>query len=1070
MIHESLSRDRRGRGAVSANEYVEPSIPRFGYRCLTFVSAGPIRKKVMKTKKKAKRRSLRALVLTAVLTALALALFAGAAPAAPPWSDTDEVYWAGYSTAGLQVTSAKVATVAGGYEDGTFKPGAAVTRGQLAKMAIDGLGLSTSTPLIPTFRDVLVTHTYFPWVEGGLDAGIMGGFDDGTFRPDTPVSRQQANSILGRFLSQEELKLTGHIHGELDLYGSLNSWFAAEGATVLAAFADGSSLTAMHEPTTAYLAYQDVVQGSARLGGLYLDPDSSLTRAQAVVMILRVGSTTFSTTGLHLHVTGITNPIVAGTASDVTVTVVDEDDTVVVGYTGTIHFTSTDSAAVLPASYTFTALDAGSHAFAGGVTLKTAGLRTVIATGTGMGTIAGWQTVTVAPAVLDHFAFGTIASPKVAGTPFSVTIAAKDFYGNTVNAFADFARLSATTSVIVPSRTSAFVAGMWTGNVTISTAGTQAITATGSAKTGTSTTFVVTAGPVSATGSTVTASPASVVADGIATSTITVTLKDQNGNPVAGKTVTLAKTSGPGTPTISAASGPSDFEGVATFTVRSIAAGVDVFTATDTTDADLVLAQTATVAFTSAQTYTVTYHGNGSTGGSVPVDSAVYLDGATVTTASNPGSLAKAGHSFAGWNTKADGTGTPRAAGSTFAMGTADVSLYAVWTIASYTITFDKNDGAATGTTADQVIAYGSSANLRTNGFTKSGWSFAGWATSAGGAVAYGDGASYTMGPADVTLFAKWSAIPVPVVSVESPTENTTPTWSWTLAGNAQWYRYHLDVPGWTWTTNPVSINPKYTPDTPLALGNHTLSVQQSVDGTVWSESGAATVAIILNPAAPSVSFVSTDYTDVTPEWIWDGPAEVTSFRYRMVTCVFSSSTWSKPTSLPAWVEVDSTVKTFTAPEVPLTAFYGDPAGQVVVLEVQQKIGGYWSETEESVVYVLQKNIGDGSVILYATSVIYYQNSSGTVQLFDLMASAGAKYFFSITNASLLGTVWGTWLYTNDSAVARAAIHAGKISSGGTGIVKVKYAYGATSYTASTANGVVTYSWGSWPGSYIFLD
>ena len=53
----------------------------------------------------------------------------------------------------------------------------------------------------------------------------------------------------------------------------------------------------------------------------------------------------------------------------------------VTGYTGTIHFTSTDNAAMLPGDYIFLAGDAGVHAFS--PTLKTAGSRTLTATDDG---------------------------------------------------------------------------------------------------------------------------------------------------------------------------------------------------------------------------------------------------------------------------------------------------------------------------------------------------------------------------------------------------------------------------------------------------------------------------------------------------------------------------------------------------------------------------------------------------------------------------------------------------------------------------------------------------------------
>src|SRR5204863_3305955 len=75
--------------------------------------------------------------------------------------------------------------------------------------------------------------------------------------------------------------------------------------------------------------------------------------------------------------------------------------------------------------------------------------------------------------------------------------------------------------------------------------------------------FNVATGAVSAAVSTVSASPTALPADGTTSSTITVTLTDAGGNPVSGKTVTLAQ--GAGHSSISAASGPSDSSGVVTF-------------------------------------------------------------------------------------------------------------------------------------------------------------------------------------------------------------------------------------------------------------------------------------------------------------------------------------------------------------------------------------------------------------------------------------------------------------------------------------------------------------------------
>ena len=106
-------------------------------------------------------------------------------------------------------------------------------------------------------------------------------------------------------------------------------------------------------------------------------------------------------------------------------------------------------------------------------------------------------------------------------------------------------------------------------------------------------TFV--AGPVDATVSSVTASPTSVPADGTTQSTITVTVLDGQYNPVAGHTVTLAPNFG--NSVISAASGPSNANGVVTFTVTDATAEEITYAATDTTAA-VAIVETAPVFFT----------------------------------------------------------------------------------------------------------------------------------------------------------------------------------------------------------------------------------------------------------------------------------------------------------------------------------------------------------------------------------------------------------------------------------------------------------------------------------------
>jgi hypothetical protein len=107
---------------------------------------------------------------------------------------------------------------------------------------------------------------------------------------------------------------------------------------------------------------------------------------------------------------------------------------------------------------------------------------------------------------------------------------------------------------------------------------------------------------------------------------------------------------------------------------------------------------------TSAVIYTVTYDGNGNTGGSAPNDpNSPYPSGATVTVLGNTGGLVKTGSNFAGWNTAQNGLGTTY--GATFVIG-ANTTLYALWT-SSPTIS-----GAATA--AAFTTTYGTASAVQT--------------------------------------------------------------------------------------------------------------------------------------------------------------------------------------------------------------------------------------------------------------------------------------------------------------------------------------------------------------------
>jgi surface protein len=93
-------------------------------------------------------------------------------------------------------------------------------------------------------------------------------------------------------------------------------------------------------------------------------------------------------------------------------------------------------------------------------------------------------------------------------------------------------------------------------------------------------------------------------------------------------------------------------------------------------------------------TYTVTYDGNGSTGGSPPVDDNEYLPGDEITVLGNTGDLRAGGRRFEGWATTQAG-GELYQQGDTLIMGDSDLVLYAIWEPVFVTTWRTNNPGAS---------------------------------------------------------------------------------------------------------------------------------------------------------------------------------------------------------------------------------------------------------------------------------------------------------------------------------------------------------------------------------------
>ena len=144
--------------------------------------------------------------------------------------------------------------------------------------------------------------------------------------------------------------------------------------------------------------------------------------------------------------------------------------------------------------------------------------------------------------------------------------------------------------------------------------------------------------------------------------------------------------------------------------------------------------------------YSVTYNLGGGFG-TLPLQSSLTI-GQSFLVAATP---IRAGYVFDGWNNGSE-TFT---AGSTYVVGSSNVTLTAQWTVIPYTVTFDLGGGAGTlPTQADGTI--GSTFSLPGTGSNPS-WiahTFTGWSD---GSALYAPGATYTFGAADVTFTAQFS-------------------------------------------------------------------------------------------------------------------------------------------------------------------------------------------------------------------------------------------------------------------------------------------------------------------------
>jgi fibronectin-binding autotransporter adhesin len=277
---------------------------------------------------------------------------------------------------------------------------------------------------------------------------------------DVTVQAQDANGTPRHVLANTEVIL------------SVKTGTGALGGTT-----NGTILAGASSVTISGITYSTdesgVVLTATRLSG-----DTPLTAGDSAAFTVLP-----STAAVTLELTGFPSPQTAGATGSLTVTAKNGAGTTATGYTGTVHFASSAVSAGLPSDYTFVSGDNGEHVFTG-VTLNTVGTQFITVTDTVTPTLTGTQSgLIITPATAATLVVSGFPSPQSVGVAGSVTVVAKDAYGNTDTNYTGTIQFTSSDGAAGLPGNYTFVGGdlgvhAFPGGVTLNTIGTQSITAT----------------------------------------------------------------------------------------------------------------------------------------------------------------------------------------------------------------------------------------------------------------------------------------------------------------------------------------------------------------------------------------------------------------------------------------------------------------------------------------------------------------------------------------------------------------------------------------------------------------
>ena len=267
-------------------------------------------------------------------------------------------------------------------------------------------------------------------------------------------------------------------------------------STPTAGTAFNFAVTALDGSNGVVSSYAGRVHFTSSDGQAMLPANSTLTNGTgtfSATMKTVGGQTITATDTVTASITGTSNSInvtgppathfslvapgndAASTSFSFTVNALDALNNVATSYSGTVHFTSTDAQAMLPANSTLTN---GTGAFS--ATLKTLGGQTITATDTVTASIAGTSNSINVTGPATHFSL-TAPATATTGTAFNFTVTALDASNNVATSYSGTAHFTSTDGQAVLPGNSTLANGTGTFSATLETVGGQTITATDTA-------------------------------------------------------------------------------------------------------------------------------------------------------------------------------------------------------------------------------------------------------------------------------------------------------------------------------------------------------------------------------------------------------------------------------------------------------------------------------------------------------------------------------------------------------------------------------------------------------------